>query len=361
MIRSDSLNLTGWSGKTLLLTLLSAILFFGVLEIVARMDAFQAQLTTPPMGSGHYQLGQKLAYLDREVQKNGRIDCIVIGSSMVDVGFDPEAFARGYREIKGQDIRCFNFGIDSSSAASTHAIARIMLEDYHPRLLIIGTDARDYVVPQDASEIAVLMDTPWIKYRLGDFSLEGWLMDISYFYRYRQHLNRLLRFNYGGTLLNASYHNESLLPNGYTPLEMVSADVNNPPDPNNDSYEVQYYSRIFASYQMIDTNLDALEQTLASNKSDVQILVLEMPVSDGYYYFFGNGKNDQRQFVDAISTLAARYQVPFWQTGSMDLILDNEWADYGHVNRKGAEHFSSWLGSQVAQAEINNMLRVFDQ
>ena len=60
-------------------------------------------------------------------------------------GFDPRAFASGYREIKGQDIRCFNFGIDSSSAASTHAIARVMLEDYHPRLLIIGTDARDYV------------------------------------------------------------------------------------------------------------------------------------------------------------------------------------------------------------------------
>jgi hypothetical protein len=341
MIRSTSLNLTGWSGKTLLLTIISAILFFGILEIMVRMHALQAQLTTPPMGSGHYQLGQKLAYLDSQVQKNGRMDCIVIGSSMVDVGFDPEAFARGYREIKGQDIRCFNFGIDSSSAASTHAIARIMLEDYHPRLLIIGTDARDYVVPQDALEIAVLMDAPWIKYRLGDFSLEGWLMDISYFYRYRQHLNRLLRFNYEGTLLDASNHNESLLPNGYTTLEMVSAHVNHPPDPNNDSYEV--------------------EQTLASNKSDVQILVVEMPVSDGYYYFFGNGKDDQRQFVHAICTLAARYQVPFWQTGSMDLILDNEWADYGHVNRKGAEHFSSWLGSQVAQAEINRMLRVFDQ
>ena len=361
MIRSASLNLEGWSGKTLLLTIISATLFFGILEIVARLDAFQAQLTTPPMGSGHYQLGQKLAYLDREIQKNGRMDCIMIGSSMVDVGFDPRAFASGYREIKGQDIRCFNFGIDSSSAASTRAIARVMLEDYHPRLLIIGTDARDYVVPPDALEIAVLVDTPWIKYRLGNLSLDGWLLDISYFYRYRQHLNRLLRFNYEGTLLEASHQNESLLPNGYTPLEMVSPEVNQPPDPNNDSYEVQYYSRIFSSYQMIDTNLDALEQTLASNKSEVQILVVEMPVSDGYYYFFGNGKKDQRQFVDAINRLAARYQIPFWQTGSMDLISNDEWADYSHLNRRGAEHFSAWLGSQVAQAEIHKMLRVFDE
>jgi hypothetical protein len=361
MMRSESLNLTGWSGKTLLLTIISAILFFGVLEIVVRLDVFQSQLTAPRMGSGHYQVGQKLAYLDREVQKNGPIDCIAIGSSMVDVGFNPEAFASGYREIKGQDIRCFNFGIDTSSAASTHAIARIMLEDYHPRLLIIGTDARDYALPRDDSDVAVLLDTPWIKYRSGNFSVEGWLMDISYFYRYRQHLNRLLRFNSEGTLSRASYHNERHFSNGHTQLEKVRADVNRSPDPSSDSYEVQYYRRIFASYQMIDTNLDALEQTLASNKSDVQIVIVEMPVSAGYYYFFGNGQDDHRQFVEAINTMGERYQVPFWQTGSLDLVPEDGWADYSHMNRRGAEHFSAWLGIQLAQAEINGMLRISDQ
>src|SRR5688500_12177412 len=233
---------------------------FGFAEWVSQLEIFQAPLTPPKMGSRHYQLGHKLALLDAELRKNGPIiDCIMMGSSMVDVGFDPNAFLRGYKEIAGRDIRCFNFGIDSSSAASSDVMVKILIEDYDLCLLIFGTDPRDYAIPSIERGPAVILDTSWVKYRLGSFSLEGWLLDHSYLFRYRQHLSRLMRFNFEGTLWSATQLNLPILPTGYTPLSTISTYINNPPDPLDTSYEVTYYKNIYSSYHVLDENLAAME------------------------------------------------------------------------------------------------------
>jgi hypothetical protein len=92
-----------------------------------------------------------------------------LGSSTVDVGFDPDAFQMGYQEVAGRDIRCFNFGIDASSSISAAVLTGILIEDYHPRLLIFGTDARDYAVLREEPDTAVVLDTPWVRYRQGYF------------------------------------------------------------------------------------------------------------------------------------------------------------------------------------------------
>lgn len=358
-MKSNTLHLAGLTGKTFLLTMLFTLLFLGMLEVVVRLESFQARLSSPQLGSGHYQLGQKLAFLDRAVKQAGPIDCIMIGSSMVDVGFDPASFQSSYREVRHQDIQCFNFGIDASSAASTYAIARIMVEDYHPRLLIVGTDARDYVLPREDPDVAVVLDTPWVQYRSGRFTLDGWLTDISYFYRYHKHLNRLVKYQFKDTLLSDTRFAHEILPNGFTPLDKVSTYINDRPSPQDQSYEVQYYGRILGSYEMLDFNLESLEKTLAMDGSGTQVIVVEMPVSDGYYYFFGNGAKDYQQFIRRLGELTDIHQIPFWQTEPLDLIPDNGWSDYSHMNTTGAELFSVWLGRQVAQAEISSILRSF--
>lgn len=337
--------------KTLWLTIFFLILFFGIAEWVMRLEKFQAPLTPPKMGSRHYQLGHKLSLLDDEIRKNGRIDCIMVGSSMVDTGFDPSAFQSGYYEIAGRDIHCFNFGIDASSAASTSALAKILMEDYQPRILIFGTDARDYAVPSNDNDPSAVLDTPWVKYRQGIFSLDGWLMDHSYIYRYRQHFSRLMQFNFEGTLWSQTKLNFEILPNGFTPFDQVATYINDPPAPEDDSFEVTYYERIYSSYQMLDENLDALERILEYNGSDTQVVVVEMPVSDGLYYFFGNGKEDYHKFTARVNELSSLHQVPFWSTEPLDSIPDHGWMDYSHLNTTGAEVFSKWLGQQVGELE----------
>ncbi len=356
MKQQRTIRLTHVDWKLILWTILFIVLLASVIEWLVRQDIFQTPMTTPQMGSSHYEMGQKLAYLDRQIKQNGPVDCLMVGSSMVDVGFDPEAFEKAYQEITGKNIQCFNFGLDASSAASTQAIAKILVEDYHPRLLIVGTDARDYVLPREDPDVSVILDTPWVQYRLGNFSLDGWLLEKSYFYRYRQHLNRLLRFDLKDTLVKDTFFAYELRPNGLNVISKIATDSNDPPDPNDQSYQVQYYGRIFKSYQVLDLNLEALKQTLALQSPGMQVVVVEMPVPDGYYYFFGNGSEDHGKFIQSVKTLTAMQEVPFWQTEPLNNIPDNGWSDYTHMNTTGADVFSSWLGRQVGQGELNGSL-----
>jgi hypothetical protein len=335
------------------------LLLTAVAEWVARSEVFQARLTPPKMGSRHYQLGHKLALLEGLIKANGGVDCIMLGSSMVDTGFDPEAFQRGYGEVTGKNTHCFNFGIDASSAASTAALARIIFEDYHPRLLMIGTDPRDYAVPEQDRDPAAILDTPWVAYRQGKFSLEGWLLDVSYLYRYRQHLARLARFQFEDTLWSSTQQNYEMLPNGFTALGKVSTYINAPPNPDDESFEVRYYTRIFSAYRMLPENLEALESMMAHNRSGSPVILVEMPVSDGLFYFFGNGESDYDRFLTQVGELAGRHRVPFWQTEPLDFIPDNGWFDYSHLNKTGAAIFSRWLGQQVGEAEQQGSIESF--
>jgi hypothetical protein len=330
-------------------------------ELVARSESFQAPLTPPKMGSRHYQLGHKLTLLNVLARKTGQVDCIMLGSSMVDTGFDPAAFETGYKAMTGRNIHCFNFGIDASTAASTAALVRIVAEDYHPRLIIVGTDPRDYAVPINDTDPAVVLNTSWVAYRQDDFSLEGWLLDHSYLYRYRQHLARLARFQFEDTLWSNTKLNYEILPNGFTPLSKVSTYINDPPKPGDNSFEVTYYTRIYSSYQMLPENLKGLESIMEYNESGIPVILVEMPVSNGLYYFFGNRESDYNRFVTRVSEMATLHHVPFWRTKPMDLIPDNGWVDYSHLNKTGAEIFSTWLGQQVGRTEDHRSLKTFHQ
>jgi hypothetical protein len=345
-------------GKTLWLTVIMLVLLLGTSEWVTRSQYFQQPLTPPKMGSRHYQLGHKLSLLDAAIKNNGPVDCIMVGSSMVDVGFNPDFFQKGYRDITQRDIHCFNFGIDATSAASTSALAKIVVEDYHPRLLLVGTDARDYVLPLDDPDVSVILETPWVRYRRGDFLLDGWLTEHSYFYRYRQHLSQLIRLNLNNTLWSETNLSYKIIQNGFTPINIVSTYINDPPAPDDTSFEVLYYKRIYSSYQVLKVNLAALEQMVNINGSNTQVVLVEMPVSDGLYYFFGNGQVDYNRFISQVSGVASKHQVPFWQTEPLNMIPDDGWSDYSHLNTNGAELFSTWLGQQVGKAEIQGAITV---
>lgn len=341
----------GLFGYTFRLTFFFLLVLFGIGEWITRLDAFQAPLTPPKMGSRHYQLGHKLALLEAEVKKNGGIDCIMVGSSIVDVGFKPDSFQDVYLDLTGRQIRCFNFGIDGSTVASSAALVKILVEDYSPRLLIFGTDPRDYVLPSIDEYPVVILATPWVAYRQGDFSLDGWLQDHSYLHRYRQHFSRLLRFRFENTLWSETQLNHPILPDGFTKLTKVGDYINDPPDPQDDSFEITYFNQIYSNYEMLDENILALESILAYSGSETQVVVVEMPMADGLYYFFGNGDADYDRFIARVDELTNRYNIPFWRTETMDLIPDDGWSDYSHLNVTGAEIFSAWLGEQVGRLD----------
>lgn len=355
---SKSLHLKWPFGKTFGLSLIVLTLLVGVSEVIFRTDRFQSLLTAPKMGT-LIEPGHKLVQLEAATEQEGLINCLILGNSMVDVGFDPKAFAIEYKNRTGQDIRCFNFGIDGLTAASAGPLAHILVQDYRPSLLIYGTDARDYAISRDALETTVILDTPWIQHRQGNPSVEGWLWEHSYLYRYRSHIRNLLRFYFEETLRSHSILETKITPYGFRPLKTVETNVTISPDPEDDSPQNNYYFGLLSNYEMREENLSGLEQIISQNGQNTQVIIVEMPVPSGYFYFFGNGKDDYQRFIDKVSHLAEAYNVLFWQTTTLQMIPDSGWRDYSHLNIEGAKIFSKRLGQQVGQAvlqgKINNL------
>ena len=110
---------------------------------------------------------------------------------------------------------------------------------------------------------------------------------------------------------------------------------------------------------MLDGNLEGLESIMEYTDLGISVILVEMPVADGLYYFFGNRELDYSRFVTQVDSLARRHQVPFWQTEPLDFIPDNGWVDYSHLNKAGAEVFSKWLGQQVGRAEQQGRIKTF--
>jgi hypothetical protein len=334
------------------LGLLFFVLLFAAGELLARLDMFQTRLTAPELGSTHRQFETQMHRLETLFKREGAVECIFLGNSMVWGGFDPLAFTQTYQSKTGQDIRCFNFGVDGMPASASGVLAEILIEDYHPQLLIYGTDARDYAVTRDARDAVVLLDSPWLQYRQGRFTVEGFLFEHSYLYRYREQLCRLLRFDY--TQLRSGPDRSPTTGYGFDPNDRIGSFVQTIPDPQDPRGPIQYYFSVLSDYQMLPVNLDGLEKIVAQNDQDTQVLVVEMPVPETYMYFFANREEDYQRFINRARQMAADHDVPFVQTTPLNLIPDDGWVDYSHLNTRGAGIFSAWLGKQMGEAAVQH-------
>lgn len=340
--------LTRFRGSPFLWAFPFLLIMFGLLELLTRQPEFQDRLSFPRMGSRHSQIGMKYTRLLALQRETGGIDCIAVGSSTVDQAFDPVVFAEAYQAETGSPIRCFNFAIDAMAPSATSILAAILVEDFRPHMLIIGTDARDLTIPKDDPDLTVVTETPWIRYRGGEFDLAGWLMEHSYTYRYAWHINQLLRGWYAGVQREPETASVAL---GQTPQQTVDRTVLLPRYPQPDEYLAAYYRAHLQNFRVLPENVEGLRSMLAMNSSQTRVILVEMPVSPSYFGFFRNPEKDYGAFIKAGQQLAGEYGVPFWKTTELNLIPDNGWFDFGHVNVTGAHAFSTWLGHKVASLE----------
>lgn len=331
-------------GIPLLWALPFLLLFFGLLEVATRQPAFQDGLSFPRLGSRHSQIGAKYTRLQALARAVGRVDCIAIGSSTVDQAFDPVIFGSAYQAETDQAIHCFNFAIDAIVPSATSKIAAILVEDFRPGLLIIGTDARDLTIAEDDRDITVVTETPWVRYRSGQPDLLGWLMEHSYTYRYAYQINRLISGQYSEVVRLAESDSVAL---GQTPEEAVDLAVTQVDYPSRDEGLAAYYRDRLSNFEILPENIDGLRRMLALNGSQSQVILVEMPVPPSYFGFFSNPAADYNAFLAQVQQLADQAQVPFWKTTELDLIPDDGWFDFSHVNIIGADAFSTWLGHKV--------------
>src|SRR5215470_5938684 len=130
-------------GRTIAFALVMLACVAAAAEYLARTERVQAVVLTPRWGTGLPQLEFGLARLDR-LAADDPLDCLFLGSSVVAAGVDPASFAAAYTRVSGRSIRCFSAGVPALPAAAAGRIADLLVDRYHPALLVYVVLARDF-------------------------------------------------------------------------------------------------------------------------------------------------------------------------------------------------------------------------
>jgi hypothetical protein len=336
-------------GLTLGLASVIFLVYLSVGEALARTDMIRQTLTSPSLGSNHRGLEEQISRLETFAFNHESIDCIFLGDSTVQTDFVPRAFEQAYQKQTGEKIECFNFGIGATTVASSAALAKLLVNEFEPRLLIFGIHALNFTAPLDTAGAADLLETPWLRYKLGHLSVEGWLYEHSYLFRYHDVLKQLSMLDTNlDTILRQEQDD---LPLGYYPAEGRGPfDLASPPDPDSKHPFDEHYFAALGEFQMLPINLEALDSIADLGKGNTQILAVEMPVSDTYHFYFGNGDQDYTAFIDEVDRRLSANSIIFWETSYLDIFPNDVWFNRNHLNTNGAELFSKWFGEQVGRA-----------
>jgi type IV secretory pathway VirB3-like protein len=282
--------------------------------------------------------------LERYSAAGSGVDCIVLGNSTALMGVDPEALSRGYRERTGHELRCFNFGVSGMTASAAGAVAPVLLSRYRPSLLVYIVTARDV---GESVEGPLLANTPWVRYQRGTFSLNGWLVEHSsafrYFLLYRQ-------------WLEPSSWPAATSPSGTTAEGFFPIEASLPLSPKLWAHTQRVYADV-AARPPSQVELDGFSGVVQLWRSGAQVFVVEAPLHEKLQRWV---RHDSTFHADAMAHLrqAARQQhVPFWRVPTWRVIPTDGWADFVHLNRRGAAQFSEWLGARLADAEHDGRLR----
>lgn len=340
----------GWLNSTLGMSFLFLLLFLATGEAIARSEVVRSTFIVPSLGSEHGTLEEQMSRIEAYASRHELIDCIFLGDSTVMSDFNPVMFEKAYHDQTGNDINCFNFGIGASTVVSSAALAQILVNDYRPRLLIFGIDALNFTVPSDEGGAAALLETPWVRYKLGQLSFEGWLYDHSYLYRYSNTISQLIMSQTSYREISAGGP-ELLSDDYFYPTEDQGPfDMATPPNPDSKHPYDEHYFAELGNFQLLPANLDALDQIADLQGETTQVLAIEMPVSDTYYYYFEHGELEYLDFIAVIRERLFHKKVQFVETNQLNLFSNDNWFNRNHLNEVGAGIFSRWFGQQLGTA-----------
>jgi len=318
-----------------------------VLELLARTAWFEKVSPYRSVDNFDYQFEIKWFRLQDYVKLHGGVDIIFLGSSLVNTGVDPDIVAQTYYQQTGVHPRIFNFGVEGMTIAPNSVIARLLVERYHPALLIYVTEMRDYIAGLGLEYEVPFLQDPWLQYQTGNFNVFGWLVDHS---SALQHYLPFRNWDHSDAPQTIAfyikrYHDTSA--SGYEPDLGIGAGIDIPPNPN-DPGEVQNF-KDYGNYQIAAARLNDLKSILDSGKNQgTAIWVVEMPVHPTFYVYVG-GEATHKQFQQTISSFVTTNGGSFLPAETcLSTIPLNGRSNRWHLNYIGAPYFSRCLGDQLA-------------
>jgi hypothetical protein len=332
-------------GRSLVAAAALAALVALASEAASRTGLVRGLLPTPSVGCGQPQLDAKIALLDTHVDREGPIEGLFFGSSMVYRGIDPLVVAEAFERDSGRALRSFNFGLGGLSETGEEPLAKIVVDRFRPRWLVVGASPFGLDDERGVGLTERLLANPWVRHHHGEPSLDGWLVDRSSAFRawlgirfwLLEPMSKADRLKIRGMM-------EGMKASGYGISESTRL-------PDLDDKTRAYFS----GYELSSAHVESLARLLRL-RDDVRVVLVEVPVHESVVNRFGRGDDAYRRGLDAIEEVAARTGVPFWRYPKDRPIPAEGWADYTHMNRTGAAIYSRWLGERLAAAEREGFL-----
>ncbi len=331
----------------LMLTLTFLVALSTILELLTRTAWLDKVSPYRSVGNFDYQFEIKWFRLQDYVKQKGGVDIIILGSSLVNTGLDPSVIVQAYYKQTGVQPRIFNFGVEGMTIAPNSVIARLLVERYHPVLLIYVTEMRDYIAGNGLEYETPFLNDPWLRFETGKFNLFGWLAEHSSALQHYLPYRNWIRSDYSETMALYIKRYQETSASGYEPDSMIGVNVDVPPNPN-DPAEAQNF-KDYGNYHIAATRLGNLKDILDfSQNQGTQVLVVEMPVHPTFYVYVG-GEAVHEQFQQTISSFIIANGGSFLPSetclGTIPLKgRSNRW----HLNYIGAPYFSECLGDQLA-------------
>ncbi len=340
MIKTNTLIIKSPFGKPVFFSICFLLMLTLIGEVVLR--------ALPVRGKIPIALDAKSAYPELETKKrrldnfsqNHTIDCFIIGSSTADYGFDVQTFQARLQE-DNHNYTCFNFGFEGMMMETTAQMLNMLIRLYQPRLIILGTSAVDF--DPGCDEVRWLAKTPWLEYKLGNFSPQGWLADKSFIYQSLLAIPRWRQERYWRELEQTQneidavgWRQKQALYDIDTWLEKIK--VNQPLRLKN--------------YHMNPADIEGLKLILSTQQqNDLKIIVVEMPIYTPYMPMYVEGGESvyQKEFKTPLAEIVASYKTPLIDGRELESTIEKkDWKDGFHLGPTGARLFSDWAAAQIA-------------
>jgi len=304
-------------------------------EILAR-SPLGTLLPAPSIGADNFLLDAKIYQLERQVRRDGDLDCLFLGSSVSNSDIDPAVVERAYRQQTGETIHCYNLGLPALTVETAAALADAAIARFHPKVIIFAILPRD--VQDTIANVDYLAGVDWVKYNRGAPSLNGWLVNHSHAWRY------FLTWRYWLVTPNRAKMAEDtrhLTPKGFEPAE---------------GFRKPYIPNLTMTPERLRESWDdprerqAVENFLALQNKGIRIIFLEGPA----YHAPDSSDAEtwlayQNEYLPTLLEILEANEVPFWNTDSIAVQIPKpQWYDWLHLNSEGALVFSQWLGETMA-------------
>jgi hypothetical protein len=332
-------------GGLFLRSFVYVVIFCLLMELLFRISPVTNNFTYGSYGTSHPQFDSQIVNIKQRFIQNGRIDCIFLGNSETSAAMDPTVVEQIYFEKTGRKIICQNFGVSGLTASAAWPVAQLLIKNFQPSVIIFGTNMFDYLPHIGDGAERSITSSPWVQYELGNFSIDGWLIDNLYSYRYYLGIYQYLFTDH--------YAKSALI--DYTPYESDAEIGTNGHELSFSNFmdmtieeQKDYYKSRIKSPDIDQKEIHALQNLLSLNSAQVKIVVVEMPVTPTLLSLRPKFKELYPEFLNLERLLTSNANSELWLTQETLQIPQNGWYDLQHLNEIGKIYFSTMIGNNLS-------------